>query len=287
MPIHPRRSFSLSITASPRPALARLFAIATFVGCVMLVISDAPIKRMAAGAIIDAATPVMAAINSPVQLVSNVAADTKSLFMMHQENIALKAENEELRKWQLLANRLDAENNSLRLLLGASSRLEHHYLAARVIHEGIGLNSQSGLIDIGSEAGIRRGLAAITYDGVVGRITDVGGRSARLLYITSTISNIPVVTGDSAEAGILSGRGATSLPVLRYANHSDIKAGEKITTSGAGGMLPPGLPVGVVEKIEADGTVLVRPLAKISALDYVTIIEAPAVVKPADGQAAK
>lgn len=283
MPIRPRRNV-ISLAIAPRPVLVKLLAVLSFVGCLALVISahgdNNKTQQTIAGAAMDAVAPILETINSPVQSAKKIYADTAALFFLYHDNVSLRQENDELRKWQQLANRLEAENQSLRLLLGASSRLEQHHIAARVIHEGVGMHSQSGIIDAGSESGIRRGQAAIDRNGVVGRVTDTGSRSARLLYITAPNSNIPVMTEDSSQAGILSGRGDGSLPLLRYSNVSDIKQGERIITSGAGGMFPPGLTVGVIETITTDGAITVRPAANISSLDYVTVVESPAVVPP-------
>ena len=106
---------------------------------------------------------------------------------------------------------------------------------------------QALLIDAGAEQGVDTGMPATTPEGLVGRVVDVGARSARVLLITDFNSRIPVVVEGSGDQAILEGDNRP-LPALRFLPlNPGFAVGDRVLTSGHGGLLPPGLPVGRIE----------------------------------------
>ena len=109
----------------------------------------------------------------------------------------------------------------------------------------------SFIINIGSNKDIKNGMVALDGKNFIGRIVDVNFFSSRILLVSDLNSKIPVITEPSAHHAILSGHGS-DVPSLEYlSKNHNIKDGDKIYTSGKGGIFPPGIPIGVV-KIKDD-----------------------------------
>ena len=105
----------------------------------------------------------------------------------------------------------------------------------------------SFIINIGSNKNIKNGMAVMDGKNFIGRIVDVNFFSSRVLLVSDLNSKIPVITEPSAHHAILSGHGKSE-PSLEYLpeNH-DVHDGDKVYTSGKGGIFSPGIPVGVVK----------------------------------------
>jgi rod shape-determining protein MreC len=128
------------------------------------------------------------------------------------------------------------------------------------------------LINAGSDDHVARGEAAITGEGLVGRLTEVGARASRVLLITDLNSRIPVTIESTHVPAVLAGDNSER-PRLMYLPSADTaKVGDRIVTSGEGGVFPPGLPVGVVSVIDATGP-RVEPYVELSQLGYVLVVD--------------
>jgi len=115
------------------------------------------------------------------------------------------------------------------------------------------------------------GMPALTPQGLVGRVVDAGRRSARILLVTDFNSKIPVVVESSGDQAILEGDNSGE-PALRFLPlNPSFAVGDRVLTSGHGGMLPPGLMVGQVASI-AGGKVAVRSYVDWSRLDYLSLL---------------
>ena len=182
-------------------------------------------------------------------------------------------ENSELLQWQQVALKLSGENRELRGLLKVVPENAVSYVTARVIANSGGGYVRTVMVNAGSEQGLARGQAAITGAGLIGRLTEVGSRAARVLLITDLNSRIPVVVegvADQRDAGRRQFRPAAA--GLSRASPKRVKIGDRIVTSGEGGVFPPGLPVGVVAAIDPDGA-RVEPYVELSQLDHVLMVD--------------
>jgi rod shape-determining protein MreC len=107
--------------------------------------------------------------------------------------------------------------------------------------------------------------------GLVGRIAEVGDRASRVLLLTDLNSRIPVTLQGSHERAILAGDNSPR-PLLAYlAPNAKPEVGERVVTSGDGGVFPPGIPVGVI--VSVGGQVRVATSSDLSVIDYVKIVD--------------
>jgi rod shape-determining protein MreC len=220
----------------------------------------------------DSVAPMLDAIAQPLDTVGNAFDRAKMAVLTYQENVRLEAENEKLLKWQQTALNLDAENKELRGLLKAVPRNALSYVTARVIANSGGAFVRMILIDAGSEDHVARGQAAITGEGLVGRLTEVGDRASRVLLITDLNSRIPVTIEGGHTPAVMAGDNSDR-PRLVYLQSTDaVKTGDRVVTSGEGGVFPPGLPVGVISGIDGGGP-RVEPYVELSQLGYVLVAD--------------
>ena len=128
------------------------------------------------------------------------------------------------------------------------------------------------MVNAGSENGVTRGQAAMTGEGLAGRVSEVGTRAARVLLITDLNSRVPVVVDGTRQRAILAGDNSAR-PSLRYRDADGmVRVGDRIITSGEGGVFPPGLPVGVVASVDGEAP-RVEPYAALSRLDYLRLVD--------------
>ena len=223
-------------------------------------------------AVSDTAAPVLDAVARPLNALGEVVDRAKMVVTTYQTNVRLEAENQRLLQWQQTALNLAADNKQLRGLLKAVPETALSYVTARVVANSGGAFVRMILINAGTEDHVSRGQAVITGEGLVGRLTEVGERAARVLLITDLNSRIPVTIERSHAVAVLAGDNSDR-PRLLYLSAADgVKIGDRVVTSGEGGVFPPGLPVGVVATLDGPGP-RVEPYVELSQLGYVLVAD--------------
>jgi rod shape-determining protein MreC len=221
----------------------------------------------------DAVAPVLDALSRPLAAVGNVIDRVQMVVTTYQENARLQAENERLLQWQQTALNLAADNQQLRTVLRAIPDNAVSYVTARVIANSGGAYVRMILINAGSQDRVARGQAAMTGEGLVGRLTEVGDRAARVLLITDLNSRIPVTIESAAYVNAILAGDNSERPRLLYLPTGDaVKVGDRVVTSGEGGVFPPGVPVGVVGAFDATGP-RVEPYVELSQVGYVLVVD--------------
>lgn len=106
-----------------------------------------------------------------------------------------------------------------------------------------------------------------------GRVVSVGKSSSRILLIDDINARVPVLLESSRTRAMVFGNNTPTLRLAHVPPGVALQVGERLVTSGVGGIYPPGLPVGVVSKVAADGTIEVEPFADLGRLEFVQIID--------------
>jgi len=246
--------------------------------------ANSPLASRMRGQVVDAFAPILAAVSQPVDAVSNWLGAMASASNLRDENARMLAEIQRIRAVQIRVAQLEAENQSLRKLLGAPAAIKGNHIVARVIADPGRGYVRSLLISAGKIDGIRRGLAVVDARGLIGRVTEVGERSARILLLVDINSRVPIRVERTRERAILAGNNTETPRLLYLSEISQVQPGDRIITSGHDGVFPPGLPVGLVSGIEG-GIVRVRPLVKWGRIEFVRILtyNPKGLVRPASG----
>ena len=231
----------------------------------------AMVERVSA-AIVDVMAPIMDVLSRPVATINKAVGSVRDLVALHDDNQRLRRENERLLAWQEAARRLARQNAALQELLDFVPDPRAGFITARVISDAGGAFVRSMLVNAGARNGVAKGQAVVVGDGLVGRVSSAGTRSARILLITDINSRVPVLVEASNNRAILAGDNSELPRLMFLAANAAIQPGDRIITSGHGGMFPPGLAAGEVVSV-GDGGIRIRPYAELGRLEFVRVVD--------------
>lgn len=215
--------------------------------------------------------PLYDVVAAPVRAFDTMASGMRTLASFRAENVRLRAENERLKRWQRRAEILESENRQLKTALGAASTTELSPITARAISAPGGSFAHSLLLDIDDTSNVVRGNAVVNANGLVGYVIEVGRRYARILLITDVNAKIPVLLSSSSWPGLVLGQNARQLRLDFLPLEAQPQIGELVLTSGHGGVLPAGIPVGRVVSIDED-RVMIEPSVTLGQVSFVSIL---------------
>ena len=265
----------IRLSPARRAMIERItFPLLVLLSGVMIVLgkADQVVLESLKNSVMDAAAPALDMLSRPSGLVDTAVGRARDFLTVYQENARLAQENERLLGWQQAALKLASENAQLRDLLRVAPEPATSYVTARVIANSGGAYARSVIVNAGRENGVVRGEAAVTGEGLVGRVSEVGSRAARILLITDLNSRVPVIAEGSRQRAVLAGDNSEH-PSLRYLEAgAAIRIGDRIVTSGQGGVFPPGLPVGVVAVFNGE-LARVELFVELSRVDYLRLVD--------------
>jgi rod shape-determining protein MreC len=234
--------------------------------------ADAVLAVRVRMALTDTLSPIYATMAQPLANLRGIATDVVDVWDIRAENTRLRAENEQLRRWQAAALALEAQNQEFKAQLNWMPMAAPAFTTAPVVADAGGVYARSVLLSVTPPHHITKGEIALDDRGVVGRVTEVGTRSARVLLITDINSRIPVVLESGGGHAVMEGTNG-AFPVLRYWPEGSAPAeGERVMTSAAAGAFPAGLPLGTV-RYNADHVAQVYPEADLDHLSIVRLFD--------------
>jgi len=268
------KAYYLSVMPTKQAVSRAGFLLLATAGVSLVIMSKAgnpAVEKMRMG-VADVVVPVLEVAAQPMDAVVSAAQWFSEMAVLRRENIALKNENLRLKEWQFRAQAMEADDKEMRRLLKVVPSRASAYVTAPVVSDFGGPYVRSALLAGGAEHGIMKDRAVINDSGLVGRVIEVGQNSARVLLVSDINSRIPVMAESTGEKSILVGNNA-DMPSLSYlAVDSKLAVGERIVTSGDGGVFPKGIAVGKVVSVE-DGVVKVQPFMDASRLQFVTVVD--------------
>lgn len=256
--------------------------------------AEASVFRKAREGALSFAAPVLEAFAGPVGVIQDVVGRVEEYFFVLEQNKSLREQVEALRHWE-------HDARDLRELISAYEALGYYFpppgvtpVNAMVIGESGDAFVHSMIVNAGREAGVAPGQAVVDDRGLVGRVVDASGGAARILLLTDVQSNVPVYVEGSEVEGILAGR-TTERPAIIFTRNDDlqsVEAGQRVVTSGAGGSLPRGLPVGAVADVgeseaavDLDANYARTRLVRIINYEFPDVEDDAAAPAPEDGDA--
>lgn len=223
---------------------------------------DSPRVERFRAQVTDTFVPNLTWAMAPVTGTVNLFQDFQSYQRLAQQNRELRSELRRMQAWKEAALQLEQEN--ARLLDLNNVRLDPRltYITGVVLADSGSPFRQSVLINVGSRDGLVDGWATMDGIGLVGRISGVGEKTARVILLTDASSRIPAIIQPSGQRVIISGDNSAA-PFIDFLEDSDlVKPGHRVISSGDGGVFPAGLLIG---QVAADPT---GKLRVIMAADY-------------------
>ena len=221
--------------------------------------------------VIDTFVPSFEWMLLPMTSVVKLAKDYQSYEKLLEQNKELRRELQQMKSWKEAALQLEQENARLLDLsqLRLDSKLTH--VSGIVMADSGSPFRQSVLLNIGSRDGIQDGWAAMDGLGLVGRISGVGSSTSRVLLLTDNASQIPVILQPSGQDAIVMGDNSFAPPVEFIENADLVRPGDRIITSGGGGVLPSGLLVGTLA-MDPNGRLRARLAADYERLEFLKVL---------------
>jgi len=195
----------------------------------------------------------------------------KENFMLKEKAAILALEMERFKEIAL-------ENERFRELLDFRNKHPLKSIAAEVIGRVPSTWSRLVLINKGERHGIKRRMAVCTSVGLVGIVAETGPFTSKVMLLTDPNSRVGVILADSRQTGILAGTDSGNCKVIYLDMDNDAASGERVSTSGFGGLFPKGIPIGTVKKLGKDnvglyGYAIVKPYQEMNEIEEVVCIE--------------
>ena len=175
---------------------------------------------------------------------------------------------------------LTLENKQLRALLDLHERLNTVGFVAEVLYDAADPYTRKLIINKGMTNGVKPSAPVMDEHGILGQVTRVLPLVSEVTLVTDREHSIPVLNTRTGARGVAYGEsGGAPLLELRFmATNADIEVGDQLTTSGVDGVYPPGVPVGIVTKVErraetAFARILCEPVGRVQGARHVMVIE--------------
>lgn len=228
-------------------------------------------------AIIEITSPIQATISWSLEKAASLVENYIYLWHTHKDNLALLEENRRLLNSIANLRETQQENIRLRKLLHFEDKFNIQSVVARVIAKDVSTEFRSIRINRGESSGIRRNMAVVTNEGIVGRIWRTTGTTSDIVTILDPLSAIDAIVERSRARGIVEGLTDDACQLKYALRTDDIQPGDLLISSGLGGVFPKGVTAGTVSKVNRKAygitqEVEVRPSVDFSKLEEVLIV---------------
>ncbi len=198
-----------------------------------------------------------------------------SYFNLKSENQLLRQKLVQMQLWSADLEERRYENQRLRGLLSLKEKNRFTYVPAEVIGWNTDQRLNTIVIDVGLSDEIRKYMAVVMEDGVLGRIIEVGLTSSYVQLLTDRNCRISGLVQRSREQGII--RYQNDALYMQLPLRADVRIGDRVVTSGLGETFPSGLPVGSIGQIALDSRnlfkqVSITPAVALNRLEEVFVI---------------
>lgn len=196
---------------------------------------------------------------------------------LHSELDQTRMQNRQLETEAGEAQRLE------RLLSLRDAHPETAMLAAQVIGASADPTSHTLFINRGERDHVRRNLAVVTPDGIVGKVVEVLSDTSQVLLINDKESGVGAVFEQSRTKGIVKGTGDSDPHMDYVSNDEKVQPGDMILTSGEDRIFPKGLLIGTVGDAAPGNpfqTIRVKPAVRLDRLEDVIVLLSVSDLKP-------
>jgi rod shape-determining protein MreC len=203
-----------------------------------------------------------------------------------RENVRLRERIAALEQEVVALSEAEKTNERLSELLGLRALLDAPAISARVIGRDPLPWFRTFTVDRGERDGLRRGMAVLSPQGVVGQIAEVSRTAARVLLLTDRNSGIDAVIQRSRARGIVQGALQEGCYMEYLRPGEDVVVGDRVMTSGLDGIFPKGMVVGEVTELVYRHrgllrAAVVRPSTELDRIEEVLIVDAAAHLEEA------
>jgi rod shape-determining protein MreC len=213
---------------------------------------------------------VMAPVHAMTRAIESVTASIDDVE-------SLRAKNQELEAQVIRLEEQRLANERLSKLLSLVDAYSFESRAAHIISRSTDSFNQTISIDLGSNDGMTVGLPVLNANGLLGQIEACGPGTSVVRLITDPHSGVAVFIERNRAEGVLAGSAEGVLYLDFISQDTDVQVGDPVITSGAGGVYPKGIVIGMVTSVSSDPTavyksVIVTPVRRVAAYEEVLIL---------------
>lgn len=232
---------------------------------------DSPRVERFRAQITDRLVPNLNWAMAPVTGTINLWRDFQSYQRLAEQNRELRSELRKMQAWKEAAVQLEQEN--ARLLDLNNVRLDPRLtvISGVVLADSGSPFRQSVLLNVGARDGIVEGWATMDGIGLVGRISGVAENTSRVILLTDASSRIPASIQPSGQRAIVAGDNSAAPPIDFLENPDLVRPGDRVVSSGDGGVFPAGLLIGQVAA-DPGGRLRVRLSADYERLEFLRVL---------------
>lgn len=234
---------------------------------------DNKIINKTSGMVVQVMSPIISVISYPIYEIGSFIQKVKRFNKIDEENTKLKEEISKLTEEINHYKEIDAENVELRRLANFVGDNSIYELSTKVIGTSGSSLTHSFILDAGAKDGVEKYHGVLVDGYLVGQIIAVGRNYCRMLLITDSESKIPVQIERSGTRAFLQGNNSKYPKLIHFENQTPLQIGDRVITSGMGGNLPYGIPIGIVGSISEEEGVILQPYIDSSHINYVKIVK--------------
>lgn len=222
-------------------------------------------------------SPIQTLYTNTANSISDVIDRYFFLVGVSQENERLKKEIESLVKQSNdLLERLFLEQRVSKLIEYQETD-QRKSLVASVIGRDATQWSKVVFINKGTDHGVRENLAVVSDAGIIGHVIQSAGQSSKVLLIVDSRSAVDALFQESRIQGVVAGTGGETCDMNFVPITAEVKVGDKVLSSGMGGIFPKGLVAGEVSSVikKKEGLfqeIKIKPSADLSRLEEVLVL---------------
>jgi rod shape-determining protein MreC len=248
------------------------------VGGLLIALSRVPQVQVIEILLFEAVGTAETGISIPIIQVDQLGRTIESIGQLRAENARLRAEVDRLSQQAVLVPELQRENADLRAQLGfQSEEPQFRWANARLIGFDSSNLIQAIIVDQGTRAGVTEGMTVVTPRGLVGQVVQATPSTAKVLLITDVSSSTNALIQSSRAKGVVNGSRNGQLLMTFIPQGVKIQTGDRVVTSGIGGVFPAGLLVGSVRDVRQNDVDLfqsaqLEPAVDLGQLEEVMVI---------------
>lgn len=224
-------------------------------------------------------------VAAPMNGIHHGFVSTKNLLNTYQENQRLKSKVDQLTQTQVKDQVLSRENKQLKRQLNVGSTLTgYEKINAAVITRAPSSWASQVIINKGQASGIKKDMPVIAGPGLIGTVAEVNKTNSKVVLISNTAENSNrfaiQVLGDNSKVvnGIITSYDSAANRIImgNITSNAKLSVGNRVTTSGLGGVIPKGIYVGTVSKVTQDDyglakKVYIKPAANLNDIEVVSV----------------
>ena len=213
-------------------------------------------------------------ISTPEKAISRISYELNEHFKIHTQTMILQDQLNEFKSKDVSLKILEFENKKLR------EQLDDYLVSSEITYSKIIIDNNSPylksfVINKGSKDGIKVGMVVLDQNYLVGKIIEVNFQTSRVLMLSDINSNIPISISPGNLQAIATGTGKDYAKVnyLKETHYKEISNDSIVYTSGTGGLIKSGIPVGKIVNFKNNNSteIKIQFFSDFSQLQYVSV----------------